>query len=243
MFTGEKVGIRKSALKVFGGDLKNLYDSRRLDAGYFSKHRGMMNPVPEEGNRHPAPSPRDITGYSRWANNLCHKDYKDYRPWRPWRKRSKAAPPPVEEFDGMVEDFDTLREYLEWNRSEDGAERYDSSQDWVDEWAYELSNIWFDAYPLPEDRERGYSLDRYYSRYPEAFDPEDSPQRSEISHLWEVYPEAFEPCLNEVVCVLDGQPVYAFQLDDEADWEDYGKPDPEMLPEFIRVGSHEYELA
>lgn len=83
MFQGQKVGVRKSALKAFGGDLKELWDSPRLNAITCRKHRGILDPEVEEGNRHPTPNPRDITGYSRSkAGHFCAKDYRDYRPWR-----------------------------------------------------------------------------------------------------------------------------------------------------------------
>jgi len=87
MFEGQKVGVRKSVLQAYGGDLKNQYDSHRLDSNYYRKHRGINNPhVPEGtnlGGVHLAPAKKDILGFSRYAGHLCGKDYaKDYRPWR-----------------------------------------------------------------------------------------------------------------------------------------------------------------
>lgn len=49
-----KVGMHKGLLKPLGGDLKSLYQVKRLDTGLRSRN----------------------------AATSCHKDYGTYRPWR-----------------------------------------------------------------------------------------------------------------------------------------------------------------
>lgn len=57
-----KISMRKSALKIYGGNLKNLYDSPRLECGFESRNAG----------------------------HSCKKDKKSYRPWRS-RKANRQA--------------------------------------------------------------------------------------------------------------------------------------------------------
>lgn len=60
-YLGNKVSMRKSALKEFGGDLENLWDSSRFECGKRSR------------------------GWQR--KKATKKDSKSYRPWQRQRRR------------------------------------------------------------------------------------------------------------------------------------------------------------